>query len=193
MFHIFCHVLTFFSDGGRSQKKEKGSGSGVGVRVFICACECVVFCTHARPHEIASDRFFLKCVIVHHNYTCPNYVCAYVFNYPCVHAFQACSIWAPACFQYSLLLGGDYPACIWLLSAFDWKLERPGAPWEERSENFLNPAFTPTPQPLQEPPHIHTGVVSINNRKFWIGRRNVEVVLRLFTYSDAWCRPVKVL
>lgn len=69
------------------------------------------------------------------------YTCVSV--YVCAHAFQACSVRAPACFQYSLLLGGDYPACIWLLSAFDWKLERPGAPWEERSENFLNPAFTP--------------------------------------------------
>lgn len=64
----------------------------------------------------------------------------------CAHAFQACSASAPACFQYSLLLDGYYPACIWLLSAFDWKLERPGVTWEERSENFLNPVFTPTSQ-----------------------------------------------
>lgn len=81
----------------------------------------------------------------------------------CVHALQACSVWTPACFQYSLLLGGDYPAGIWLLSAFDWKLERPGAPWEERSENFLNPAFTPTSlnssgplNPSKKPSQAHT-------------------------------------
>lgn len=78
-----------------------------------------------------------------HMYSTP--MCTCVSVYLCAHAFQACSVTTPACFQYSLLLGGDYPACIWLLSAFDWKLERPGAPWEERSENFLNPAFTPYP------------------------------------------------
>ena len=62
----------------------------------------------------------------------------------CTHTpLKRFSVRALACFQYSLLLGGDYPACIWLLSAFDWKLERPGAPREERSENLLNPASTP--------------------------------------------------
>lgn len=70
------------------------------------------------------------------------YIHVCVSVYVCARAFQACIVRTPACFQYSLLLRGDYPACIWLLSAVDWKLERPGAPWEERSENFLNPVFT---------------------------------------------------
>ena len=157
-----------------------------GKRIWIWRwCLCVVLCTHARPRVIAPFWSVSSCTIitpaltmcVHMYSTTPVYMCGRA------HAFQACSVWAPACFQYSLLLGGDYPACIWLLSAFDWKLERPGAPWEEGSENFLNPAFTRTPQPLQEPPYRRTGVFSVNNRKFWIGQRNVEVVLRLCLHT----------
>lgn len=117
------------------------------VRVCWVLYTCLSICV-----DTVSDCLFLKCVIVRYNYTCPNWVCALsctctsiyacAFMIVCAHAFQAHSVWTPACFQYSLLLGGDYPAWIWLLSAVDWKLERPGAPWEERSENFLNPVFT---------------------------------------------------
>lgn len=47
-----------------------------------------------------------------------------------------------AAFNINLLLDGDYLACVWLLSVVDLKSERPGAHEEERSENFLNLAFT---------------------------------------------------
>lgn len=161
--------------------------------MFTYVYECVVFCTLTCPHmcRMWVICFFLKFVIVHHNYTCPT-MCVHMYSTThvaymcmCMHTpFKHFSVWAPACFQYSLLLGGDYPACIWLLSAFDWKLERPGAPWEERSENFLNPrplhpstlVYSSTSErTLLE---ILTHVFSVNHRTLWIGWRNLMMLLK---------------
>lgn len=73
-------------------------------------------------------------------------------------AFQACIAWPPACFQYSLLLDGDYPASVWLLSAFDWKLENPEKKGVKTSWTQCSPPPLNSHQPLREPAYVHTSV-----------------------------------
>lgn len=149
IFHF--HMLALCYDGGKGLKSgvEKWSGSG--------RRQCILLVLAHVLFDIFTDFQWLFCSEVlchaqHSNYTSLCVIMHLVVNViVCVQIrawiFEACYVWPAVCFQYSFLLTGDYLACIWLLSACDWKLERPGADWAERSENFLYPTFSLHPLP----------------------------------------------